>query len=334
MHCFEYGRKHQEELKKYCEEVIYYKRKSGLKYFFSSLPYIVITRNSAKLIANLLKDNHPILFEGLHSTYYLNDEGLKGRKLFVRMHNIEYDYYNRLSQSEKKIVQKIYLKQEAKKLKKYESVISKATAILAISESDRINLIKKYSNTILLPAFHAYENINSSTGVGKYALYHGNLSVAENNDAALFLVNQVFNDLKIPLIISGSNPSEELKREIQKHDNIQLKENVSTIEIEDLIKNAQVNVLPTFQPTGIKLKLLSALYNGRFCIVNPEMVENKGLEQLCIISKDATSWKKNIVDVFSKEFTSTEIEKRNKILKSSFDNLSNAEKLIRQLGIS
>jgi hypothetical protein len=39
----------------------------------------------------------------------------------------------------------------------------------------------------------------------------------------------------------------------------------------------------TFQPTGLKLKLLNALFNGRFCLVNQEMVAGTELGPLCEI---------------------------------------------------
>ncbi len=54
---------------------------------------------------------------------------------------------------------------------------------------------------------------------------------------------------------------------------------------------AQINVLPTFQATGIKLKLLMALYTGRHCIVNQPMVDNTGLEELCSIQNTAEEMK-------------------------------------------
>lgn len=53
-----------------------------------------------------------------------------------------------------------------------------------------------------------------------------------------------------------------------------------------LIQEAHINLLPTFQNTGIKLKLLNALFNGRFCIVNSMMTEHTGLEKYCEIADD------------------------------------------------
>jgi len=90
------------------------------------------------------------------------------------------------------------------------------------------------------------------------------------------------------------------------------------------IENAQVNVLPTFQATGIKLKLLSALYKGRFCVVNKEMIENTGLENACTIGESAEELTELIQEKLKQSFTAEHIDKRRNVL-TKFSNLHNAE---------
>ena len=65
--------------------------------------------------------------------------------------------------------------------------------------------------------------------------------------------------------------------------NIELVENPPFEKMEELMRDAHINLLLTFQNTGIKLKLLNSLYRGRFVLVNGKMVNNTGLETLCII---------------------------------------------------
>ena len=96
LHCFEYGLAHPPELESICQSVSYYKRKSGLIYQLSLIPYIVITRKSKQLLERLLENNFPILFDGLHSTFYLNHPALASRMKLVRTHNIEHYYYSSL----------------------------------------------------------------------------------------------------------------------------------------------------------------------------------------------------------------------------------------------
>src|ERR1035437_1556490 len=66
LHCFEYGRAEALCLENICEKVYYYKRKMNKTQLFHSIPFVAITRCSEKLMENLLRDEHPILFEGLH----------------------------------------------------------------------------------------------------------------------------------------------------------------------------------------------------------------------------------------------------------------------------
>jgi hypothetical protein len=92
LHCFDYGRGEHSQLNKYCNEVIYYKRKTALKSLSFKLPYIVKSRDNKTLIKNLLKDDYPVLLEGIHCTYFLFTGKLKNKKVFVRLHNVEFEY--------------------------------------------------------------------------------------------------------------------------------------------------------------------------------------------------------------------------------------------------
>ena len=102
-------------------------------------------------------------------------------------------------------------------------------------------------------------------------------------------------------------------------------------EMEQLIKNAQVNILVTFQATGLKLKLLNTLYNGRWMLVNREMLAGTGLESLCEIAADADEMKKKIISLFDTEFDQKQLGARAEILQSRFSDEQNARSLIREV---
>jgi hypothetical protein len=331
LHCFEYGRKPNENLNNLCEEVYYYPRKTAKSLLFNTLPYIVLSRESDELKKNLLQNEFPILMEGLHSSFFLNDKDFAKRRMIVRTHNVEHEYYENLAKVESNIFKRYYFYNESGKLKKYESILHKASGIAAISPNDTDYFSKHYKHAHYIPAFHPNEKITAKPGKGKYAFYHGNLSVSENNEAALFLLRKVFNDLPYHFIIAGSKPSDELREEIKNRGTVTLKDNLNPLQIHECISDAHCNVLPTFQSTGIKLKLLSALFAGRFCIVNSPMVINTGLEHLCIIADSAEAMKERIHDVFQKEFTSSDNSKREKILNEIFSNAKNAQKLLKLL---
>ncbi len=328
LHCFEYGRAEQKFLEDYCEKVFYYPRKTNKSLLLKASPYIVISRESEELLRRVAADNDPVVMEGLHCTSYLDHPSWKHKFQIVRTHNIEHDYYKNLANAEARLFKRLYFQNEAVKLEKYENVLKKADLILAISENDRLHLAKKFKNVELISAFHPFEKVSMNPGIGNYVLYHGNLSVGENNQAALFLVKNVFAELNIPFIIAGSGPSKELKEEAQKYSHITIRSDVQTEEIQVLIRNAQINILPTFQATGIKLKLLSALFLGRHCIVNTPMVSNTGLETLCTIADSTHEIKTAINSLMTKEISVVEeIKKREEILDRDFSNRRNAEKL-------
>jgi hypothetical protein len=330
LHCFQYDRQPAKELNELCYSTIYYKRDISKTNLFKRLPYIVATRSSVDLIKNILQDEYPILFEGLHSCYYLNDKRLKNRKKVVRTHNIEHDYYANLAKVEKNLFKRYYFLNETSKLKRYESILRYADSIAAISENDKYYFTKSFNKVERISAFHPHENVFIKKNKGKYAFYHGSLDVGENNEAALFLVTQIFNDLEVPLIIAGSKPHRLLKDVVSKFENIELISNVNTEKIYELISNAQINILPTFQSTGIKLKLLASLFIGRHCIVNTPMVKNTGLEELCSVKDSVNEIKNEIIRLMKIPFTSDDIERRKKILRNNgFSNNFNINKLCK-----
>jgi hypothetical protein len=330
LHCYQYDRQEAPELSSYCESVNYYPRKTGFTSQLSLKPYIVESRQSEALLKNLLSNTYPILFEGLHSCFYINHKALQGRTLIYRESNIEHDYYFNLFKSEKNIGKKTFFLLESLKLRLYQKQLQFSSKMLVVSQTDRDYLAKLFpeKEVVYLPSFHGNREVKSLPGNGDYVLYHGNLSVAENAQAAEYLVNEVFNDTKIPLKIAGLNPSEKLYNLVNHYDNIELIPNPPKDEMEILISNAQINVLVTFQATGLKLKLLNTLYNGRWMLVNREMLAGTGLESLCEIAGNADEMKQKISSLFHTEFDQNQLLARTELLLKRFSDDENAKKLI------
>jgi len=327
LHCFQYGRMEAEELDLLCSSVHYYPRKMHWRHLFSKTPFIVKSRKSKKLLENLKKINAPILYEGLHTCYYLNHSKLKQRPQFVRAHNIESDYYRILAKGEKKLIDKLFLFSEYLKIRAYEKKLNNARGILSISLKDHQHFNNADKSTYI-KAFHPDTKITSKEGVGEYAIYHGNLSVAENENAALFLIHKVFSKIDFPLVIAGFKPSKYLRKEVNKHRYIRIVESPEASVLNNIIENAQMQVLHTQQDTGIKLKLLKSLHKGRHCIVNGKMVRDTGLENACHIVEKAKDWISKIKMLEDVPFCSEEIEKRTRLLKE-FNCKNEAKKIIR-----
>ncbi|MFN0189663.1 MAG: hypothetical protein ACKVQV_13255 [Bacteroidia bacterium] len=331
LHCFAYGRIENKELTNFCKEVYYYTRSTSTLKMLSREPFIVITRNHPDLLQRLLADDHPILFEGLHTTHLLSHPLLQHRIKMVRAHNIEHEYYRHLFLAEKNFFRKLYFLSESIKLKHYEKRLKNAQHIGAISSSDQNYFQKKWGNVFLLPPFHHHDEIKSKSGQGQYSLYHGNLSVAENEKAAIWLVEKISPLLNHPLIIAGSRCSTILRNKISQSSKITLVENPSDEKMESLISEAHLHLLPSFQESGVKLKLLHAIYSGRFVLVNSMMVSGTSLENACILAHDIPDFAQKANSLFSLPFTNDEIEKRKKILSENYDNVSNAKLLANQI---
>lgn len=334
LHCFSYGRKPSRELEELCEKVYYYERKTGLFANLSLQPYTVKSRQSEELEKNLLSNNYPILFEVLHTCYLLDDPKFKNRKKIYRHSNIEHDYYLELSKSEKGFIKKLYLVLEAWKLRRFESILKFADLILAVNQKDTEYFKIKYPQvrSVYLPSFHPDSELTIKTGKGEYILFHGNLAVSENYEAASWLIENVFSKIKLEVIIAGLNPPDFLISLIEKYPNIKLRKSPGEEEMTQLVLNAQLHVLYTAQPTGLKLKLLNVLFKGRFVICNEHMISGTGLKQnnTLILSDSPEQFIKTVNDYFDKEFSEELIGERRKLI-SHFDNIQNVRRLISEV---
>ncbi len=320
-----------EMLHQICDEVFIYKRKNGIAQQLSTNPYIIQSRKSDELKANLNKNNFPILFEGLHTTKLITEDKSISKRSIIRHHNIEHDYYLGLYNSEKNILHKLYYFIESNKLKAYLNNVKGAAYHLAISDADSAKLTTVgFDNIITIPPFHS-ANFNSANTANDnqaevpYVLYHGNLNVAENIAAVDYLINNVFTDNTIKYIIAGSDNGHNLN--YKSTNNIRFIKNPSFEEITDLIANARVIALPTFQSTGIKLKLIDSLYKGQHVIVNEPMIEGFPLPELTLLAKNAEEMKKLISDKLKNRFTIEERNKRIQELNLHFDNKVNAARI-------
>ena len=112
---------------------------------------------------------------------------------------------------------------------------------------------------------------------------------------------------------------------------IELIANPPQAEMEALVANAQINVLVTFQATGLKLKLLNTLYNGRWMLVNQKMLAGTGLENLCEIADNSAEMKLKINSLYKTEFDQDQLLARAALLQNRFSDETNAKKLVTEV---
>lgn len=333
LHCFTEKNRRQPELDQYCYSVDYYPRKTGFKGISWKLPYIVSSRMDKALWKRLNEDDFPVLIEGVHAAGWLLSNPTRKRKIILRLFNVEHDYYRQLSFSTSSISRRTYFYLESLLLKRFEQRIAGIPdRIIALSNRDA----KKYNedfgatNIETLPVFTGF-TYNPPEGKGLFCLYHGNLSVPENEKAVAWLLIEVFADLNVPLVIAGKNPSGSLQQLIQEYKNVRLVSNPTREEMQVLIADAQCNVLPSFNNTGVKLKLINALFHGRHCVVNPAAVDGSGLENICQVASAPEEFARLVQQLFARPMSEQELLERKIVLEDLFNEEKNCATLIQRI---
>ncbi len=98
------------------------------------------------------------------------------------MHNEESIYYKELARSATGIFKKLYFYNESRLLKKYNHHLPGNCTYACVSEND-IKVLKSdccLPKVEFLPTFPAWQKVKGEEGIGNFCLYHGNLSVPEN----------------------------------------------------------------------------------------------------------------------------------------------------------
>jgi hypothetical protein len=327
LHYFDYKEnRNAHGLEPFCVEINSYKRSVFLKSLLTLKPHIISSRIEPELIHRLNRDDYPVLLEGLHCSGIIPHLDAR-KKIVVRVHNNEAEYYEALSGTESNLFRKLYFLYEAALLSHYQKKLPGKAMYAFISSVDKEVFKENYKQQQqqFLPAFIPWQTILSKAGKGEYCLYHGNLFISENYQAALWLIENVFSKLDMPLMIAGKNANS-LRNQWSDNDRIQLIDSPSDEELNHLIQTAHINVLPSVNATGVKLKLLHALFEGRFCISNYNGVTGNGIEQQVTLAESADDWINAIEQKRLVEFTDEMIEERKNIL-SVYSNLLNAQKL-------
>ncbi|APY10093.1 hypothetical protein BWZ22_02070 [Seonamhaeicola sp. S2-3] len=312
LHFYYHDRSDLLGLEPYCEKIFIYKKDNSILKHLSFLPFSVSSRYSQDLIENLVSIKAPILFESIRTTSILKKVKLK-QKIAIRCHNIEHKYSWGLFRSEQNIIKKIAFLIESLKFKQYENILSKADYIFTISNHEYKYFASHYNKkkVINLPVFQENVNVLSKNGYGAYALYHGDLAVSDNIKSALFIID-VFKDLDEKLIIASSRKPFKVLKEIKKYDNISFQFISKKEQLDTLIINAHINTLYSFQQSGTKLKVFNALFKGRYCIINDNMVDDPNILDICEVINNKKDYQTAVKMLFKQEFILN--EKRRHVL--------------------
>lgn len=293
---------------------------------------MVADRSSMLLTKRLLSDSYPVLLEGIQCTSCLNSLNKK-KKVVVRLHNIESEYYHVLYQGEKNPIKKIYFLLESILLKKYEQEIFTQQTCLTVSDKDAEWIQNRFpaSKVKHLPVFISDNELTTPLDLGSFCLYHANLSVNENEAAAIWLLKEVFHHTSIPLVIAGKNPSNKLIKLAHEKTNTCIVANPDKHEMEDLIRKAQINILPSLNQTGVKIKIIESLQIGRHCITNGNGSGDRKLDEMLIVTTSSNEMLEKIESLYNTPFRKEDKTFRDEKMRRIFDSERQTKELISLL---
>ena len=255
---------------------VFYHRRRGAWSALSRKPYIVNSRQVGSLLPNLANGASVILFEGVHCAGWLGHPRLSDLSQWVRVHNVEADYYAQLAKAPTTWRRRLYYREEARRLRGYERrVLAQADLLLPASARDepwceRVNPGKVFGHR----SYVSTGEVDVLPGIGDYALFHGALHVDDNEAAARALM-RVFEGMPAGrrLVVAGRVPSAGLKAAVALADRVDLVESPDVTVMRELIRNAQVLVLRAQHAAGYKIKLVESLALGRHVVANDAMFQ-------------------------------------------------------------
>jgi len=329
LHCF-YDDRNQvsDELKAITKNVFLYKKNRNPMFLLSPFPLSVVSRFHKDLVKNIESVEAPILFEGLQTTMIINKTKLANRKLFLRLHNVESNFYAGMSKNETGFLKKVLYYIESKKYSNYQNKVTYFDHVFTLSKSEYNFVEAKTKKVSYLPVFHGNEVFTHQSEFGSYALYHGDLRLPDNKKAVSFLI-QIFR--KIPdykLIIASSNGKEFVEKQTQNDTNIEFVFIENEPHLNSLLANAHINVMLSFQQAGTKLKIVNSLFKSRFCLINNKMVDDERIVKLCEIANKETEFIQKINQLKALPFTQN--VERQKVLSEVYNDSHNA-KMMEQI---
>jgi len=248
----------------------------------------------------------------------LSHPKLKERIKFVRTHNIEHEYYRQLASGTSSLFKKLFFLLESKKLNHFEENIKYANLILAIKPHDAEHFKKLNPNVTILPASIPKELVNYHL-TKKYALFHGNLSIIENENAVIWIYNAIKKSISddFEFVVAGKEPSKELV-DFCKENRIKLFTNPSIHQMNELIFDARIHLFHSQSESGVKLKLLQSLNSSGHILTTQNLIFDSEIDQLCHVVNYEHEFNSIFLALMNQMLDQSEFDKRIEFLKSYF----------------
>lgn len=263
-------------------DVSVYERSSNLRLAIGPSPYIVSCRKTPLLLKALAKDELPVLFQGVHATGWAARlrRDFPKRKLLLRVHNIEADYYRALAEAESSPLRRAYFMAESLRLRRYEpKVWPLFDRLFCISEREAARLSAQGLPAEWLPAFLPPLAPFPPPVIDPQApalLFHADFTVRENQQAGDFLLRC------LALFPAGARLTLAGRGLARWKPTKPLPKGACFIsdppDMRPMLEDSPVVVLPIRRGAGVKLKLLQSIQAGRIVLATPQALEGSGFE--------------------------------------------------------
>ena len=233
--------------------------------------------------------DHYVMFQYIPASY-------KG-KIVLHEHNCEYLIWKRYAEIEKSLIKKAALLNQAWHIKKYEQQICRRANTILAAPNDKEELVKiGADSTKFYETYHLGDDELLTFPDLKYnanetaLLYIGTLSWEANIDGLIWFYNEIWPLVKqrhpaIKLYIVGRNPDERLKAIAAKDAQIILTGFVK--DVEPYFQKSNLFITPLRFGSGIKVKVINALYRGIPCVTTAIGTEGlKTQDEVDIFSKN------------------------------------------------
>lgn len=209
-------------------------------------------------------------------------------KVYVRMQNCEWEYYEYMAEAEPNFLRKLFFISESRKFEKYEKSLSNDSLIdslLFISDRDMKFYGSSAKRNVVLPVFlnPAKKEVNFSTRKN-LLLFIGNLELSDNVAAVeklyAYLKDWLIENPTAKLVIAGKNKSGINPFSAFDAKNVEVVFNIPHDQKNQLIDDAKVFCSFSMNPAGVKLKTLEGAAAGLPILANNNACDGSGLENV------------------------------------------------------
>ncbi len=245
------------------------------------------------LIELLKNENWDIVqLEGLYLSPYVETiRRYSNAKIVMRAHNVEYEILERYAEYEKSFLKKIWLKNQAKRLKHYElERLRLYDAIISVTEKDAEILKVEDVPTLVIPAGIEIENDEPDFSETEFPslFYIGALDWFPNQQGLEWFFENVWNEViknmpGLKLYIAGRNPQMWKYLKGKRLKNVEIVGEVESSR--EFIKSKAIMIVPLLAGSGIRVKIIEAMSLGKAIIstsVGAEGIDYKNGENILI----------------------------------------------------